>query len=94
MKFELAKGLIPLYQSGKGPYPAEVIRGFERVLTVIRNAEDQRAIREFKGLRLEKLARGNDEFSLRLNRQYRLIVSFITIEEEQWIRVLRIEDYH
>jgi toxin HigB-1 len=70
-------------------------RAFRRVMGLIRAADDQRDLRAFTGLRLEKLA-GNrkGQHSMRLNDQFRLIVRFVQDPQGQSIVVIEIVDYH
>ena len=77
--------LEALYYDEKGArdYPKAVVQAFFEVMAIIEAATNEADIRAFKGLRFERLKgrRGKaGERSLRLNRQYRLIVA---IEEDQ-----------
>lgn len=73
----------------------EVVRGFRKVMQVIRAATDERDLRAMKALRLEKL-QGNrsHQHSMRLNKQWRLIVELQRTEGGKVVLVVSIEDYH
>jgi toxin HigB-1 len=87
--------LRTLYASGKGKYSAEVTRAFSRVVGHIDQARDERDLYALKGLRYEKLKGDRQgEHSLRLNRQFRLIVQPTTDAGGRILRILEIVDYH
>jgi len=73
----------------------DVIVAFFTVMQRIRTAQNERYLRYYKGLRMEKL-RGHREgqYSVRLNDQYRLI---FTIEGDitgSYLLIIEIVDYH
>lgn len=72
-----------------------VVSAFRKRILHIRQAEDERAIRNMKSLHFEKLLGSRShQHSIRLNEQYRLILE---IEEQQTgkvIIIVSIEDYH
>ena len=73
----------------------DVTRSFRRVLYVIENAKDERDIRNFKGLRLEKLKGDRaGTFSVRINSQYRLILKFKTAHDGKVAVIIEAVDYH
>ncbi len=92
-----SKKLEALYTEEKGAraYPASVIEGFFLVMAIIQSAVDERDLRAMKSLRLEKL-RGDraGQSSLRLDRQFRLIVSLERDDDGAVVVVISIEDYH
>lgn len=79
-----------LYYEGKGisKYPDFVARAFFKKIQIIKNAKHEGDIREIKGNHFEKLKGHENKFSLRLNKQYRLIFSI----EESSKRVIVIEE--
>jgi toxin HigB-1 len=91
--------LVDLYQSGKGAgkYGEAVFEAFLEVMGVIDAARDVRDLYALKGLHFEKLKgkRGKrEERSLRLNKQWRLI---LTVEDDDlgnYLYIIDIEDYH
>lgn len=100
MNFRFKKERIEkLYLEEKGAekYSKAVVEAFFRVMSIIAAAEDERDIRAFKSLRFEKLEgeRGKrGERSLRLNDQWRLIISIEYDEKGKLILIIDIEDYH
>lgn len=64
-------------------------------MSVISNARDERDLYALKGLRYEKLKgdRGH-QHSIRLNRQYRLIIERRRDEQGRYLLMIDIEDYH
>jgi len=72
-----------------------VDRGFRKVMQVIRQALDERDLYAMKSLRCEKLEGHPDNVrSLRINKQWRLIVEIRGVSPNKNIGVLRVEDYH
>ncbi len=100
MRFIFAsKKLQQLYVAGTGAarYPPEVVDAFFDKMAVIRAARDENDLRVLKSLHFEKLQgeRGiHGERSIRLNRQFRLILRLETDEHGKLICILDIEDYH
>lgn len=72
-----------------------IVRGFRKVLQAIRAATDERDLYRLKGLRFEKL-KGSRQYqhSLRINRQWRLIVELRGEGRAKRIGIVGIEDYH
>jgi toxin HigB-1 len=92
------KKLEALYTEEKDAhkYPG-VVDDFFDVMTVIQAAPDERDLYAQKGLHFEKLAgkRGKKGHrSLRLNKQWRLIVILQQDTEGAYLQILGIEDYH
>lgn len=81
-------------EAGAEAYPPEVVDRFFEVIGIIRAASDSRDIRAFKSLRLEKLkGKRRTQHSLRLNKQWRLIIE-VEKGEPNTIWIVDIEDYH
>jgi toxin HigB-1 len=78
-----------------GGFSAEVVRAYRKKLWFIRHAMDERDIYAMKGNHFEKLqgARSHQR-SIRLNKQWRLILEFVGAGTEKTVRVIAIEDYH
>ena len=98
MRFRFkTKWLAALYREEKGAqkYPSQVVDAFFEVMSVIAAAKDERDLYQLKGLRFEKLKDNpKAERSLRLNKQFRLI---ITLEEDtngRYVLVIDLMDYH
>lgn len=76
-------------------YGADLERAFRKVIGLLDSASSQAELRNFKGLRLEQLKGDLSGFhSVRLNKQWRLILEFTKNEMEQQIIVIKIVDYH
>jgi toxin HigB-1 len=93
-----AKKIEALYTEEKNAhrYPG-VIDDFFEVMAIIDAALDERDLYAQKGLHFEKLVgqRGKKgERSLRLNKQWRLIVALEKDEDGSFLLVIDIEDYH
>lgn len=98
MRFEFKdKDLLLLYTEEKNAhrYPSGVVEAFFDVMAIIESAISEMDIRAFKSLRFEKLA-GNraGQFSLRLNKQYRLIIQIEKDEQGKLLWIIEIVDYH
>jgi toxin HigB-1 len=78
-----------------GGFSPEVVRAYRKKLWFIRHAMDERDIYAMKGNHFEKLqgARSHQR-SIRLNKQWRLILEFVGAGTEKTVRVIAIEDYH
>jgi toxin HigB-1 len=78
-----------------GGYAADAVRGFRKVMQVIRAATDERDLYAMKSLHFEKLCGDRlGQHSLRLNRQWRLIVTIEKAEPKNTVVVIEIVDYH
>jgi len=75
--------------------PPEVERGFRKVVGLIRNADHERALAAFVGLRMEKLKGDRaHQRSLRINGQWRLIIELREREDGKLVAIIEIVDYH
>lgn len=75
--------------------PIEVIRSFQRKIRIIRDAPDERTLRNWKSLHFEKLkGKRKAEYSVRLNNQWRLTFTIDNTTKPSTVTVLAIEDYH
>lgn len=91
------RSLAALYESGKdnGQYGVEVFRAFERVMAVIGNAHDTRDLYALKSLHFEKLSGDRaGQHSLRLNKQWRLIIVLEADDQGRFVVVIEIIDYY
>ena len=92
------KKLEALYIEEKNAhkYP-NVIDDFFEVMAIIDAALDERDLYANKGLHFEKLSgqrRKQRQYSLRLNKQWRLIVRLEEDKEGSDLQIIDIEDYH
>jgi toxin HigB-1 len=75
--------------------PDDAVRGFRKAMQALRAATDERDLYALKGLHFEKL-KGNrsHERSIRINKQYRLILEIVGSGKTHTVRITKIEDYH
>jgi toxin HigB-1 len=82
----------PKFTAGFSP---AIVRGFRKALQAIRAALDERDLYASRGLRFEKLkGKREHQCSMRLNKQWRLILEFKDGRELDKVRIIGIEDYH
>ena len=79
-----------------GGYAAAIVKAFRKRMQQIRSAPDERIFYELRSLRFERLkGKRKDQFSMRLNDQWRLILAFRKIRSnDKIVVVIGIEDYH
>ena len=83
--------LVETDRAAETKFPVSVINSLRKKLGVIRAAPDERTLRNWKSLHYEKMA--NDERSIRLNDQYRLIFALNTECRPNKVTILRIWDH-
>ena len=93
------KKLEALYTEEKDAhkYPNNVVDDFFEVMAIIDAAVNEGDLYAQKGLRFEKLQgkRGKEgQRSLRLNKQWRLILTVDQDEDGNYLNIIDIEDYH
>lgn len=78
-----------------GGKPRAIVKGFRKLIQLILSAKDERHFYGFRGVNFEKLrgARAG-EYSMRINDQYRLILTFDEGKNGKVAVVKAIEDYH
>ena len=88
--------LLRLYTEAdfKGSFPPEVVEAFRRRMQQIVAAEDERAFYALKSLHFEKLHARGSQRSMRLNKQWRLIVEIEKGTPKNTLLIVAIEDYH
>jgi len=87
--------LIETDQAAQTKLPVAVIQSARRKLNAIRAATDERTLRNWKSLHYEKLKGSrNDQRSIRLNDQWRLVFTLNDQCSPQRVTVIGIEDYH
>lgn len=76
-------------------FSTELIRAFRKQLGALANAVDERDLYALKSLHFEKL-RGTrtGQSSIRLNRQWRLILRIETNDDGKLIVIVEVVDYH
>ncbi len=73
---------------------AELLSSYRKRITQMQAAPDERTLRALKSLHFEKLKGREDEYSIRLNDQWRLVFSFDESTVPKKIKISGIEDYH
>ena len=86
--------LIETDRAAETRLPIAVINALRRKLAVIRAAPDERTLRNWKSLHYEKLRGRDEERSIRINDQWRLVFAIDTESKANRIAVLGVEDYH
>ena len=89
--------LLQLYEEDKGAakYDEGAVTAFFEVMAIIDSAPDERTLYGLKSLHFEKLkGKRKHERSLRLNKQWRLIVEILSDAEGNFLLIKEIEDYH
>lgn len=82
----------PKFSAG---FASAIVRGFRKAMQAIRAAHDERDLHASRGLGFEKLkGRRAHQCSLRLNKQWRLIVQLQDEGSPKKVRIIGIEDYH
>ncbi|WP_370644397.1 type II toxin-antitoxin system RelE/ParE family toxin [Nesterenkonia sp. LB17] len=73
----------------------ELVRAYRRKIQVLHAASDERDLRAMRSLRLEQL-RGDraETSSIRINKQFRLIIRFRTDDDGRVVTVIEMVDYH
>ncbi len=76
-------------------FDASIVRGFRKAMQAIRAAVDDRDLYAAKGLHFEKL-KGNrsGQRSIKINKQWRLILVMVEKGKERSVKVIGIENYH
>jgi proteic killer suppression protein len=79
----------------KSGLSVDLMKLYRRRMQLIRAARDERDFYALKSLHYEKLA-GNlsHQRSMRLNKQWRLILTIEETGDERLVVILKIEDYH
>jgi proteic killer suppression protein len=78
-----------------GGFSAEIVRAFRKRMQLIRGALDERDFYQLKGAQFEKLkGQRSHQRSMRLNKQWRLVLELREAATEKTVRVIGIEDYH
>ena len=92
---DAALGRLEVDPSYKGGFSKSTVKGFRKVMQLIRAAEDERDFYAMRSLHFEKLKGDREgQRSMRLNKQWRLILEIVEGSPKNSVRVLGIEDYH
>ncbi|MBN2194849.1 MAG: type II toxin-antitoxin system RelE/ParE family toxin [Polyangiaceae bacterium] len=98
MRFRFAnKKLEALYtaEAGARKYPRAVVTAFFEVMAMLDAAVDERDLYAVKSLHFEALKGDRaGQHSIRLNKQFRLILRIETDEDGNVVVLIEIDDYH
>lgn len=76
-------------------FDAGVVKAYRKRIWVIRNATNERDFYAFKSWHCEKLkADRPNQWSIMLNKKWRLIFQIIKMTPSNTIEIIKIEDYH
>ena len=76
-------------------YAREIVRAYRKCVQIIRQAPDERVFYNLKSLRFEKLQGDRShQHSMRLNKQWRLVIEFEGVAPNKLVAIISIEDYH
>ena len=71
---------------GKLPFQRDIIKQFKKKMQILISINSIDELYNFRSLNFEQLkGERNGEYSIRLNRQYRLIFAITKEEEEDWV---------
>jgi proteic killer suppression protein len=91
------KKLEDLYQkgSGKHKYPSEVVRSYVKTIEIIRSVVSLQDLRNYRSLYFKQL-KGNriNDYSIRLNKQWRLILQLKKLDDGTTIMIIDIENHY
>ncbi len=75
--------------------PPAVVTAYRKRMQAIRNATDSRDLRAMQSWHFEKLkGKRRDQYSMRLNRQYRLVMELRADSTGQKVVIIAVENYH
>lgn len=78
-----------------GGFAPAIVRGYRKAMQAVRAAHDERDLYVSRGLGFEKLkGKREHQCSMRLNKQWRLILELKTVDRVRKILIVGIEDYH
>ena len=76
-------------------FARDIVRAYRKIMQAIRSAPDERTFYGMKSLHFEKLKGDRDhQRSMRLNKQWRLIVEIKPSQPKNIVVIIGIEDYH
>lgn len=76
-------------------FSVSIVKNYRKRIQMIRAASDERVFYELKSLHFEKLQGARSaQYSMRLNDQWRLILSLKSNSQGKIVVIVSIEDYH
>jgi proteic killer suppression protein len=79
-------------EEGDGGYPPGIAKAFRKRVQTVEAAPDERVLRSWKSLHFEEME--NHQHSIRLNKQWRLILEFEGKGTSKVVIMVEIKDYH
>ncbi len=74
---------------------ADILKAYRKKIQMLRSAVDERDLYAMRSLRLEQLSGDRaGTSSIRLNKQFRLIIKFRTDDDGRVVIVIEMVDYH
>lgn len=86
--------LVETTRAAESKLSVALINSLRNKLNIARAAPDERTLRNWRSLHYEKLKGRDDERSIRINDQWRLIFTLDTSRTPNKMTVLGVEDYH
>jgi len=78
-----------------GRYGSDLVKAYRKAMQHIRAATDERTLYSRRAFRFERLKGDREgQFSIRLNKQWRLIVEIAGSAPNKVVNVMEIADYH
>ena len=76
-------------------FARDIVRAYRKIMQAIRSTPDERTFYAMKSLHFEKLKGDRDhQRSMRLNKQWRLIVEIKPAQPKNIVVIIGVEDYH
>ncbi|MGD0631791.1 MAG: type II toxin-antitoxin system RelE/ParE family toxin [Terracidiphilus sp.] len=76
-------------------FSGTIVKAYRKRMQMIRAARDERNFYALKSLHFEKLKGGRShQFSMKLNKQWRLVLELVGPTPEKIAVIVAIEDYH
>lgn len=73
----------------------DAVKAFRKKMGLLKDASDERDLFAMRSLRLERLEGKRDgQWSIRLNDQWRAILTFESVDSRRIVHVLELVDYH
>jgi len=97
VKFRFADSKLEslyLYGTGSERYSQGIVEAFIRRVRTIEGAKDERDLRALKSLHFEKLKSERNRYSIRLNKGWRLILTFEKDEDGKAVVLIEINNHY
>ena len=86
--------ILEVDEGATGGFSQAIVKAFRRRMQMIRAAPDERDFYALKSLHIEKLHGIPEQYSMRLNDQFRLLLQFESQSREKTVVIVGIRDYH